>query len=248
MKAEEIKRKLGILKMAASAKNVEEIIQLSSQNNWSFLETLDHLLDIEIEAKRQSRIDRLYKESRLSEKVTIDQFDFNYDKSRKDHQELIKNLMDLFFIHEKKDLILMGNTGVGKSYLAKCFAYAATQSSIKTLFTTAIDMINHLVAAKADHSLVKKIQYYQRPDLLVCDEIGYLPLDNDGANLFFQVISARHEKKSTIITTNLPFAKWGNIFGNTTIATAIADRLVYRAEVLILGGKSYRKKQTSKNN
>lgn len=86
-------------------------------------------------------------------------------------------------------------------------------------------------------------QYYQSPDLLVCDEIGYLPLGRQGSNLFFQVISARHEKNSTIITTNLPFAEWGNIFDGTTAATAIADRLVYSSEILILEGKSYRKRQ-----
>ncbi|MBW1683124.1 MAG: ATP-binding protein [Deltaproteobacteria bacterium] len=121
-------------------------------------------------------------------------------------------------------------------------AYAATQANIKTLFTTTMDLINHLIAAEADHSLLKKLHYYQSPDLLVCDEIGYLPLGTQGSNLFFQVISQRHEKKSTIITTNLPFADWGKIFDSTTVATAIADRLVYNSEVFILEGPSYRKR------
>jgi DNA replication protein DnaC len=153
--------------------------------------------------------------------------------------------MDLDFVKQRKDIILIGNPGVGKSYLAKCLAYAATQASIKTLFTSAMDMLNHLIAAEADHSLLKKLQYYQSPDLLVCDEIGYLPLGRQGSNLFFQVISQRHEKKSTIITTNLPFAEWGNIFDPAIsgTATAIADRLVYNSEILILEGKSYRKRQ-----
>ena len=105
-----------------------------------------------------------------------------------------------------------------------------------------MDMINQLVAVKTDHTLLKKLQYYQSQDILVCDEIGYLPLGRQGSNLFFQVISARHEKKSTIITTNLPFAKWGNIFDGTTVATAIADRLVYNSDILIMEGDSYRKK------
>jgi len=106
-----------------------------------------------------------------------------------------------------------------------------------------MDMLNHLIAAEADHSLLKKLQHYQAPDLLICDEIGYLSLGRQGSNLFFQVISARHEMKSTIITTNLPFAEWGNIFDGTTVATAIADRLVYNSEILILEGQSYRKKE-----
>ncbi len=151
-------------------------------------------------------------------------------------------LLNRDFIDLKKDIILIGNPGVGKSFLAKIIAYAATQQGIKVLFTTAMDLINHLVAAEADHSLLKKLSFYYSPDLLVCDEIGYLPLGTQGSNLFFQVISQRHEKKSTMITTNLPFDDWGNIFDSTTVATAIADRLVYNSQVLILEGSSYRKK------
>ena len=105
-----------------------------------------------------------------------------------------------------------------------------------------IRMINHLIATEADHSLLKKLHLYQSQELLVIDEIGYLPLGQQGSNWFFQVISHRHEVKSTIITTNLPFAQWGNIFDSTTVATAIADRLVYNSQVLILEGKSYRKR------
>jgi DNA replication protein DnaC len=105
-------------------------------------------------------------------------------------------------------------------------------------------MINHLIAAEADHSLLKKLQAYQAPELLVCDELGYLSLGQQGSHLFFQVISARHQYKSTVITTNLPFADWGKVFDSTTVATAIADRLVYNSEVLILGGESYRRKLT----
>jgi DNA replication protein DnaC len=99
-----------------------------------------------------------------------------------------------------------------------------------------------LVAAQDNRTLLSKLKTYQSPDLLVIDEIGYLPLGQQGSNLFFQVISARHKQKSTIITTNLPFAQWGNIFDNTTVATAIADRLVYNSEILVMEGKSYRKR------
>ncbi len=234
--------KFRTLRLKHCAESIAEIIRQAEEKNLSCLQAIDRLLDIELEARAAARIILRYKQSKLTEKPTIDQFDFNHHNSRQKQKNLILNLMDLDFVKQKKDVILIGNPGVGKSFIAKCLAYAATQAGIKTLFTSAMDMLNHLIAAKADHSLLKKLQYYQTPDLLVCDEIGYLPLGRQGSNLFFQVISARHEKKSTIITTNLPFAEWGNIFDGTTAATAIADRLVYNSEILVLEGKSYRKR------
>ncbi len=230
------------LKLKAVAEHLEQTITLAEQKNWTPLQALDHLFDLELELRKNNKIQRCFKQSKLYEKLTIDQFDFYFHSSRKNQKSRIVNLMDLEFIRHRKDIIFIGNPGVGKSFLAKCMAYAATQAGIKVLFTTAMDMINHLIAADADHSLLKKLQYYQSQELLVIDEIGYLSLGSQGSNLFFQVISARHEKRSTVITTNRPFAQWGEIFDNTTVATAIADRLVYNSEILILEGQSYRKR------
>ena len=234
--------KFKALRLKHCAENIDGIIQQAEQHNLSCLQTIDRLLDIELEKRRNNRIALRFRQSKLTEKTTIDQFDFNFHPSRRKQKNLIVNLLDLDFIKQRKDIILIGNPGVGKSFLAKCLAYGATQEGIKTLFTSTMDMLNHLIAAEADHSLLKKLKYYQTPDLLVCDETGYLPLGKQGSNLFFQVISARHEKKSTVITTNLPFAAWGNIFDSTTAATAIADRLVHNSEILILEGKSYRQR------
>ena len=239
---DEVIEKCKLLRLKACADNLQNIIEMVAQKNWPSLKVFDHLLALELEARRQSKIILRFKQSKLLEKPTIDQFDFNFHISRKKQKGEILLLLNLDFIGHKKDIILIGNPGVGKSFLAKTIAYAATQAGIKVLFTTAMDMINHLVAAEADHSLLKKLNFYQSPDLLVIDEIGYLPLGTQGSNLFFQVISQRHEKKSTMITTNLPFADWGNIFDSTTVATAIADRLVYNSQVLILEGPSYRKR------
>lgn len=235
-------RKLKALRLKNCALNLSDIIDQGTRNNLSALQTIDHLLDIEINCREKARINQRYKQSRLMAKTTIDQFDFSHHESRQKEKSRILNLLDLKFVQDKKDIILIGNPGTGKTFLSRCIAYAATQAGIKTLFTTAMDMINQLVAAEAEHSLLKKLQYYQSQELLVCDEIGYLPLGRQGSNLFFQVISARHEKRSTMITTNLPFAGWGDIFDGTTVATAIADRLVYNSEILIMEGKSYRKK------
>jgi DNA replication protein DnaC len=240
---EHLREKLINLRLKVMARELDAVIHNANTNNTDFLSILEKLADMETEHRRQNAIKLRFQQSKLNEKTTIDQFDFNHHKSRKDQRTQILNLFNLEFVREHKDVILIGNPGTGKTFLAKSIAYAACNANVKVLFTTAIDMINHLIAAEADHSLLKKLHYYQSPALLVCDELGYLSLGQQGSHLFFQVISARHQTKSTLLTTNLPFAQWGNVFDSTTVATAIADRLVHNSEVLIMGGTSYRRKQ-----
>ena len=237
-----VRQKFKELRLKHCAENIEEVLEQGEQKNLSSLQIIERLLDMEIEKRRQARILLRFKQSKLLEQPTIDQFDFSFHTTRKKQKNVILGLLDLTFISHKKDIVLIGNPGVGKSLLAKTVAYAATQAGNTVLFTSTMDMINQLIAAQDGHDLLRKLKTYQSPDLLVCDEIGYLPLGKQGSNLFFQVISARHEQKSTIITTNLPFAQWGNIFDSTSVATAIADRLVYNSEILIMEGKSYRKR------
>jgi DNA replication protein DnaC len=238
----DVQSKFKELRLKHCSENIATLLMQAKEKNLSTLQVIDRLLAIEIEQRHSAKIKRLFRQSKLLEQPTIDQFDFSFHASRKKQKTLILNLLDLDFIKQKKDIIFIGNPGVGKSMLAKTIAYAATQAGIKALFTSAMDMINQLNEAQDGHSLIKKLKTFQSPDLLICDEIGYLPLGQQGSNLFFQIISARHEQKSTIITTNLPFAQWGSIFYSTTVATAIADRLVYNSEILIMEGESYRKR------
>jgi len=206
---DEVIEKCKLLRLKACSQNIEKAIETASEKNWPVLKTIAYLFDLELEYRWQNRIAMCFKKSKLIGKSTIDQFDFNYHRSRKEQKSKILDLTSLSFLKHKADVILIGNPGTGKSFLAKCIAYQATQAGKKVLFTTAMDMINHLIAAEADQSLLKKLHLYQSQDLLVIDEIGYLPLGQQGSNLFFQVISHRHELKSTMITTNLPFAQWG---------------------------------------
>ena len=141
---------------------------------------------------------------------------------------------------------MIGNPGVGKTFLAQILGWRACQANVRVLFTTAMEMLNHLLASQVDHSLVRKLKVYTEPSALIVDELGYLALDQQTSNLFYQVISTRHgHKRSTIITTNTAFSDWGNILYNTTIAAAIADRLVENSEIFLLGGESLRKAQKS---
>jgi DNA replication protein DnaC len=236
------KEKLIQLRLAIMAQQLEAVIQQAKEKNRDPLYVLQQLAEAEAEHRLQSAIKLRFQQARLNEKITIDTFDFHHHKSRQEQKAQILDLLNLDFISKHRDVILIGNPGTGKTFLAKSIAYAACNANLKVLFTSAIDMINHLIAAEADRSLLRKLHHYQSPALLVCDELGYLSLGPQGSHLFFQVISARHQAKSTLITTNLPFADWGKVFDSTTVATAIADRLVHNSEVLILGGTSYRRK------
>src|SRR5437762_2972412 len=156
--------------------------------------------------------------------------------------------MDLEFLQKGASIVIIGNPGVGKTFLAKIIGWRACQANQRVLFTTAMDMLNHLLASQVDHSLIRKLRIYTEPTLLIVDELGYLSLDQQSSNLFYQVISTRHShKRSTIITTNTAFSDWGNILYNTTIATAIADRLVENSEIFLLGGDSLRKGNRNQN-
>ena len=155
-------------------------------------------------------------------------------------KNLIVNAVECDFIGRKEHLIFLGPGGVGKSHLALAIGYAACQKEIKTFFTTAADMINRLVASKSDHTLEKALRRYCAPRLLIIDELGYLPLDKAGRDLFFQVISKRAETGSVILTTNKAFKDWGEVFLDNAVATAIAERLIEHGELIKIEGSSYR--------
>ena len=167
--------KFKLLRLKNCAQNLADVLDQGARENLSILQAIERLLEIELACRKKARIILRFKQSKLGEKTTIDQFDFKHHESRQKYKNRILSLIDLGFIQNKKDIILIGNPGTGKTFLSRCIAYTATQAGIKTLFTTTMDMINQLVAAKTDHTLLKKLQYYQSQDLLICDEIGYLP-------------------------------------------------------------------------
>ena len=224
------------------SQNLDQILSDAATRNLSLAAALESLTDRELEARNGRSIERRFKFSRLGARCSIDSFQFNYHKSRSQMKNRILRLMDLEFLQKGTNIVIIGNPGVGKTFLAKILSWRACQANQRVLFTTAMDMLNHLLASQVDHSLVRKLKLYTEPTLLVCDELGYLSLDQQTSNLFYQVISTRHSRKrSTLITTNTAFSDWGNILYNTTIATAIADRLVENSEIFLLGGATLRR-------
>lgn len=250
-KLEEVKEKLKSLRLYQMSFELKEILEETTQKNIAPLFFLERLIDREIEYQRQRSIGYRIKQSKLPQLVTIDQFDFNYHKSRAENKQRILNLLDLRFLETKTDIVFMGEPGVGKTFLAECIVLQACRRNYRVLFTKAMDMINQLMAAEANRSLHTKLDYYCKPQILAVDELGFLSLNQQSSDLLFQVMSGRHSVASTIITTNRTFKDWGEIFYNTTVASAVADRLAANSEVILLE-RSYRpelkNKKKNKNN
>jgi len=164
----------------------------ATAKNLSLAQTLEALIDREIESRHQPSIERRFKISRLQTKPSIDSFHFNHHRSRGQLKTRILRLLDLDFLHHGTSVGIIGNPGVGKTYLAKIIGWRACQANQRVLCTTAMDMLNQLLASQVDHSLVRKLKLYTDPTLLLIDELGYLSLDQQTSNLFYQVISTRH--------------------------------------------------------
>jgi DNA replication protein DnaC len=219
---------------------MEETLSACLTQERSHLEVLDELLEAEVAFRQERAIKMRLQLANLPAIKTLDSFEMNF------HADLnpvrIRDLFTLQFIHRNQNIIFLGPPGVGKSHLAIALAVASCQGGFMAYFTTFQDLINTLKKADQIQRLKSKIKALSKPKVLVIDEMGYLPLTLEESNYFFQLIVSRYEKGSLILTSNKSYGNWSEIFPDTTIATAILDRLLHHSITINIKGFSYRLK------
>ena len=240
-KPEDLTETLQRLSLSFVAQHYEELGQQAARDQLGHVEYLRRLAEGEAAARYERSVQRRTKAARLPVLKTLEQFDWAWPK--KINRAQVQDLFRLRFIEQNSNVVFIGGVGLGKTHLAVALAHTACLNNVSTLFAPAVDIVNTLSAAQATNTLSKALKTYVTPRLLMIDELGYLPMDKRGADLLFQVISARYERGPIIITTNTVYKQWSQVFNNdSTITTAILDRLVHHCETITIEGKSYRMK------
>jgi len=236
---------LSYLKLPFIRENYEVMGKTAARNQWDHIQYLSELVEQESNLRRDRSIQRRIKQARFPVIKTMDQFDWSWPK--KINQAQVKNLFRLKCIEEKSNIVLIGSVGVGKSHIATALGYQACLKNHTVLFTSAIDAVNNLIASQHTGRLKQELKTYLKPSLLIMDELGYLPIDKNGADLLFQIISERYERGAIVITTNRVFKEWPEIFNNdSTLTSALLDRLLHHTEAVVIEGDSYRMRKIAR--
>lgn len=228
---------LGLLNIKAS---IDKYIDLINSGNKSIVDALYELSNLEINAKSDRAMQACVKVANFPFLKEVTDFDFDFQPAINKQQ--ILDLMTLIFIENKENILFVGSSGVGKTHLATSIGIECAKHRYSTYFISFQDLISQLKKALSENRLDIRLRHFCKYKILIIDEIGYLPIDIDAANLFFQLIYKRYEKHCTIITTNTNFSKWSDIFGNSVIANAILDRLLHHSHIISVKEPSYRTK------
>lgn len=243
-KPEDLTQILRRLSLTFIAQHYETTAQEAARDSLGHLEYLRRLAEGEAAARYERSVQRRINAAHLPVVKTLEQF--NWSWPTKINRTQIQDLFRLRFVEQNSNIVFIGGVGLGKTHLAVAIAHTACLHNVSTLFAPAVEIVNTLSAAQATNTLPKALKTYVAPRLLLIDELGFLPMDKRGADLLFQVISARYERGAIIITTNTAYKQWPRIFNNdSTLTTAILDRLVHHCETVPIEGKSYRMKDKS---
>lgn len=239
---QKLEEELEYLKLSHIRENYDSMVAEAAKKQTTHMDFLSSVIASEANARQERAANRRIQQARFPVVKTMEEF--QWDHPKKINRDLVRHLFNLKFIEQHANIIFLGGTGLGKSHLATALAYHACSQGRSVRFETAINVINRLDSAQKTGNLGQAMRSYTSPELLCLDELGYLPIDQRGADLLFQVISSRYERGSMIITSNRQFNKWHLIFDNdTTITSAILDRVLHHSEVVLIEGTSFRMRQ-----
>ena len=234
----ELETLLSRLKMEHLGYHVESLLEQAAKKELNYREFLCMALQQEWNGRHQRGMESRLKQARFPWVKTLEQFDFGFQPGI--DRKAVRELAGLAFVERCENVILLGPPGIGKTHLAIGLGVKAAQNGHSVLFDTASNWITRLAGAHQAGTLDAELKKIRRYKLIIIDEVGYIPFDTDAANLFFQLIATRYEQGSIIVTSNLPFGRWGEAFSDDVVAAAMIDRLVHHAEVIALSGESYR--------
>lgn len=220
--------------------HLDEVTDFVTSNNLSFTEGLLKLSNYEVDFKEKNASRSMIKAAAFPFVKELKDYDFDFQPGVNEQE--IKELCTLGFLERSENIVFLGPSGVGKTHLATSIGIAAAKRRVSTYFIKCNDLLQQLKRAKLENRLESRLKHFCHYRLLIIDEIGYLPIDKEDSNLFFQLIDRRYERKSTILTTNMNFNEWDGIFYDAVVANAILDRVLHHSHVIAISGKSYRLK------
>jgi len=239
-----IKEQVKELKVPAIGREYASLARRAGDGGWAYEEFLRELLDEELRSRQERTAARRLREARFPDIKTLDQID--WDALSGVSRPKIAELASCAYIEDAEDVVIAGPIGTGKTHLAIALGVEAARRRYRVVFTRAADLVRDLLEARDARILGRLHQRIQRAALLIVDELGFVPFDRAGGELLFNLLSERHEHKSTIVTTNLAFSEWVQVLGDEKLTTALLDRLAYRAYILTTKGPSYRTNQRRK--
>jgi DNA replication protein DnaC len=235
---DQIRTMLADLKLPGALEAADSILAEADGGAITAGEAIAKLLGAQIDLRNNRRLQAAMRSSRLPSVKTIEEFDFSFQPSVK--REQIQSLAELGFLERKENVVLLGPPGVGKTHLAISLAIAAAKYGRRVYYSTLADLVTNLEEAQAAGTLKRRLSVLTHPSLMVVDEIGYIPISQTGAMLFFQLMSRRYEHASTIMTANKSFDEWGGVLGDEVMAAALIDRVLHHCHIVNIRGNSYR--------